>query len=150
MGYRIMHIDEDGVSLILEDTLDVEKNYNDAIKYLNTEFIKNYNEDDLVKQDMITSFYGQDNKYDYKEEIKKEKVFIIMPKIGDLFVNNGDNYWINTLSDKKVNAYYIIDNGMFFGDLKDKVHKIKPIIKLKGDLIIKEGMGTKEVPFVLE
>lgn len=150
MKYRIMNIDDAGVSMILNDNLEVEKQYDAAIKYLNNEFIKDFNKDELVKQESIINVYNQDNKYNYKEKVKSENMYVIMPKIGDLFINSADNYWLNTLSDKKVNAYYIMDNSMFFGDLKNKVHAVKPIIKLKGDLIIKNGKGTIDVPYVLE
>ena len=150
MKYRITNIDEEGVSMILNDNLEIEKQYDASLKYLNNEFIKDFNKDELVKQESIVNIYNQDNKYNYKEKVKSEDMYVIMPKIGDLFVNSGDNYWLNTLSDKKINAYYIMDNNMFFGDLKNKVHEIKPIIKLKGDLIIIDGHGTIDVPYVLE
>ena len=55
-----------------------------------------------------------------------------------------------TRSDKNINTYYIADNGTYYGDLKSNTHSIRPIIKLKGDLIIKDGIGTKNVPIVLE
>ena len=144
MKYRITNIDETGITLLLDENLDIDKNYGDAIKYLNNEFIKNLDKNDLVEQELITNYYSQENKYDYKEVVKTEKYYVIIPKIGDLFINNGDNYWLNTLSDKKINAYYIVDNGMFFGDLKSAVHRIKPSIKLKQDLIIKDGKEIVE------
>ena len=150
MKYRIINIDETGVTLIFDKNLDIEKNYNDTIKYLNNDFLKGIDKNDLVEQELITNYYSQDNNYNYKEIIKNEKYYVTLPKIGDLFVNNGDKYWLNTISDKKINTYYIVDNGMFFGDLKSAVHTVKPCIKLKLDLIIKDGIGTEDVPFVLE
>ena len=150
MIYRIINIDEKGVSLVTNTNLEIGKKYNDAIKYLNSDYIGEFNKNDLVEQELITNYYSKENNYNYKENIKNEKYYVTVPKIGDLFINSGNGYWLNTLSDKKNDAYYILDDGMLYGDLKSGIHKLKPIIKLRGDLIIKEGIGTEDVPLVLE
>ncbi len=148
--YRIINIDDDGVSLLLENELDVEKKYNEVSNYLNKEYIKKYNKDDLVKQKSITNIYNFDNKYNYLEEEDTIDEYIIVPKIGDMFVNNQNNFWLSSISDKKLKTYYIIDdNNMYFGDLNSNVHKIRPIIKLKSDKIVKEGNGMKDNPLVV-
>ena len=148
--FRIIDIKENDVTLILNDSIDVEKKYKDSINYLNNEFIKKFNKDDLVKQELITNIYNYSNNYDYEKEIKKEDLYITIPKIGDLFINNSNNYWLSTISDEKINTHYIIDeNNMYFGDLEDKLYKIRPIIKLKGDIIIKEGNGMIDTPLII-
>ena len=149
MQFRVVNVDDTGVSLMLENDLEIEKSYDDAIKYLNNEFLAKFNKDDLVKQDMIVNLYNYENKYNYREEVKRSSNYIIIPKVGDLFINIKSNYWLSTLGDKKVEAYYFIDNNAFYGDIKKNSHGVKPIIKVKGDLIIKDGNGTSIAPLVL-
>ena len=44
----------------------------------------------------------------------KEDAKVLSP-LGDLFLNNGTNYWLNTISDNKLGLYYTVDdNNMFF------------------------------------
>ena len=38
---------------------------------------------------------------------------------------------------------------MLFGDLYYNMHKVRPVIKIKGDLIIDSGNGTKDNPYVI-
>ena len=147
--FRVMSVDDDGVSLIMEDNIEIEMKYHEILNYLNKEFIKKFNVDDLVKRKNITNIYNFDNKYNYEEEDSSSEYYITIPKIGDLF-NNKNNCWLSSISDKKLNTYYIIDdNNMYFGDLDNSLHKVRPIIKLKGDILIKEGNGMKENPLII-
>ena len=149
--FRVIDIDENGVSMIMDDSLELEKKYDEVIKYLNNDFIKEFNKDELVKHSMITNLYNYDNGYDFNEKIKEDEVYISIPKISDLYISNDSDCWLNTVSDKKVNTYYVTDdNNIFYGDLKNSLHKIKPIIKLNSDIIIKSGNGMKDNPFVVE
>jgi len=148
--FRILDIDDDGVSLILADELEIEKKYTDINKYLNNEFIKKFNKDELIKRKSNTNIYNYDNKYNYLESINEINNYITIPKISDLFINESVDYWLSTISDKKLNIYYTIDNNkMFFGDLVGNTHKVRPIIKVKSDLIVSSGTGLYNNPLVL-
>ncbi len=148
--FRIIDIDDKGISLIMDGVLDKELAYNDVLKYLNNDFIKELNKDDLVKRDYIINEYNYNNKYDYEKAISNNNNYITIPNVGDLYLNDYQNYWLNTISDNKLGLYYTVDdNMMFFGDLKSNKHKIRPIIKLKNDMIVTDGNGTKDNPLIV-
>ena len=44
-NYRILDISDNGISLIYDGVLEIEKKYSDVYKYLNSEFIKKYNKE---------------------------------------------------------------------------------------------------------
>ena len=147
--YRIISIDETGVSLIYNSILDVDKKYDDIMKYLNNEFIKTLNKEDLVKVNYDINEYSFNNKYELSEKNSKSN-YATIPSIGDLFLNSIDGYWLNNYSDSKLGLYYIIDeNKMFFADLKSNSHKVRPIIKLNIETVVSSGLGLKNDPLII-
>lgn len=147
--YRIINIDDTGVSLIYNGVLEVEKKYSDVYKYLNSEFIKKCNKADLVKNDYYVNEYSYKNKYIRDNKTKKSD-YITIPSIGSLFLNEYDNYWLNDYSDSKLGLYYIIDeNKMFFSDLSGSKHYIRPIIKLNTEMVVSEGTGMEDDPLIV-
>ncbi len=148
-NYRILNIDEKGVSLIYDSVLEVEKKYNDVYTYLNKEFIKKLNKDDLVKNDYYINEYSFNNKYQKANKTKKSD-YVTIPSIGELFLNEYDGYWLNDYSDSKLGLYYIIDeNKMLFSDLLGSKHLIRPIIKVNGEIVVIDGTGMKEEPLII-
>ena len=76
--------------------------------------------------------------------------YVTIPNIGDLFLTDYNDYWLNTISDNKLGLYYIIDeNKMFFGDLKSNQHQIRPVIKLNVETVVSSGLGTKDKPLII-
>ena len=149
LDYRILSIDDKGVSLIYDGVLDVNKKYSDVYKYLNNEFIKKVNKNDLVKNNYESNEYSYNNKYNLSDK-KSQSNYVIMPSVGDLFLNEYNGYWLNNYSDSKLGLYYTIDdNNMFFSDLKGNTHKIRPIIKLNLEMVVMSGTGTKNDPLII-
>lgn len=147
--YRISNIDDEGISLLYDGVLEIEKKYTDVYKYLNNEFIKNFNKEDLVKQDYYAKEYSYNNKYNGEITTKKSD-YITIPNIGDLFLNETNGYWLNDYSDKKLGLYYTLDeNEMFFADLANNVHVIRPIIKLNNEMVVSSGTGTILDPLIV-
>lgn len=148
-NYRILNVLDDGITLIYDGVLEIEKSYNDTIKYLNSEFIKNYDKSELVPINYSIDEYSLNSKYNINSK-NNVKNYITIPKIGDMFLNSYDNYWLNNYSDSKLGLYYIIDeNKMFFADLKSNTHKIRPIIKLNIDTVVSSGLGTNDSPLII-
>ena len=148
-NYRILKIDDSGISLLYDGLLDIDKKYTDVYKYLNNEFIKKYNKEELVKNDYYINEYSLSNKYNLDNKNKKSE-YITIPSIGDMFLNEYDSYWLNDYSDSKLGLYYIIDNNkMLFSDLTSKVYKVRPIIKLNIETVVESGLGTKIDPLVI-
>ena len=132
-----------------DGVLEVEKTYNEVYKYLNNEFIKKLNKNDLVKNTYYINEYSFNNKYVWDNKNKKSD-YVIIPSIGDMFLNETNNYWLNDYSDNKLGLYYTLDeNNMFFADLSGNKHYIRPIIKLKNDITISGGTGVKNDPLVI-
>ncbi len=147
--YRISNIDDEGISLLYDGVLKIEKKYTDVYKYLNNEFIKNFNKEDLVKQDYYAKEYSYNNKYNGEVTTKKSD-YITIPNIGDLFLNETNGYWLNDYSDKKLGLYYTLDeNEMFFADLSNNVHVIRPKIKLNNEMVVSSGTGTILDPLIV-
>ena len=148
-NYRILNINEDGISLIYDGVLEIEKKYSDVYKYLNSEFIKKYNKEELVKNTYYVNEYSNNNKYNIENKTKKDE-YVTIPSVGDLFLNEYDNYWLNNYSDNTLGLYYTIDeNKMLFADLSSNVHHIRPIIKVNIDMVVSGGTGTKINPLIL-
>ena len=148
--FRILDIDEDGIILIYDGVLEIEKSYSDVIKYLNNDYLKKFNQDDLVKINYFASEYNYNNKYNYKSDGNKVINYVSIPKIGDLFLNDYNNYWLNNISDKNLGLYYIIDdNNMLFGDLSGNKHQIRPVIKLHSEMVVTGGNGMKNNPLIV-
>lgn len=147
--YRILDVDDNGVSLISEDVLEVEKKYSEVYKYLNNEFIKGFNKEELVKNEYYVNEYSYNNQYKLSNETKKTD-YIIIPNIGDLFLNEINGYWLNDYSDSKLGLYYMLDdNNMFFADLSSNKHYIRPIIKLNIETVVSKGTGIINDPLVV-
>lgn len=148
--FRITAINESGITLMQNDLLEVEKNYNDVISYLNNDYMKELDKNDLVKIESGINEYNYANQYNYKNISNVASNYVTIPKIGDLFLNDCSNYWLNTVSDSKLGLYYILDeNKMFFGDLKSNKHFIRPVIKLNSDIVVNSGIGTIQDPLLV-
>lgn len=148
-SYRILSIDDSGISLIMDGTLDINKKYDDVIKYLNGDYLKKFNKDELVTNNYSVSEYSLSNKYEINGN-KNKKNYIIIPSIGDIFINEYSGYWLNNYSNSKLGLYYTIDeNKMFFADLKSNLNKIRPIIKLNIETVVSSGLGLENDPLII-
>ena len=148
-SYRILNIDDSGISLIMNGTLDVDKKYDDAIKYLNNDYLKKFNKEELVNNSYGISEYSLENKYALNTN-KNKKNYITIPNIGDLFLNEYSGYWLNNYSNSKLGLYYTIDeNKMFFADLKSNLNKIRPVIKLNTETVVSSGLGLENNPLII-
>ena len=148
-NFRILKIEDDGITLILDGVLDIKKKYTDVMKYLNNDYLKKFNKKELVKINYRINEYNYDNMYEYMSDNKLSE-YVTIPNIGDLFLTDYNDYWLNTISDNKLGLYYIIDeNKMFFGDLKSNQHQIRPVIKLNVETVVSSGLGTKDKPLII-
>ena len=146
-NYRIMEISDDGVLLMMDGLLEDKVSYRNAYKYLNDTFLKTLNKEDLVIIKDSSNQYNFGNKYNYQEKEMISNNYVVLPKIGDMFLNEYKDYWLNTVENKTLKLYYTIsDNKTFLADLDNSSHYLRPIIKVKGDMTVIDGMGTKESP----
>ena len=148
-SYRILSIDDKGVELLANEVVDKDLEYDNVYKYLNNEFIKELTKEDLVKNNYDIKEYSLNNKYELTDK-KTKSNYVIIPSIGDLFLNESNGYWLSNYSDSKLGLYYTLDeNNMFFSDLKTNSHRIRPIIKLNIETVVSSGLGTKDKPLLI-
>jgi len=148
--WRISNKTNNYVKLIMNDTLEETIAYNKLNNYLNNDFLKNFNKEELVKCDYYTDEYSLSNKYDYSINKNKVNNYVGIPSIGDMFIEGNDEYWLyNKANSSTLLSYKTTSVGSLYGDLMANVNKVKPMICVKSDLIIKEGLGTINEPLVI-
>jgi len=144
--FRIVETNENYTKLILDGVLENKYNYSNGIKYINNEFISEFNIDNLVKSDCYINTYNKGNSYSLVNGIKSSS-YACLPNIGDLFITEYDNIWLNTKYNNSL--IYTINGNSVFADLSTSENYIRPILSVKSDLIISSGEGTKNSPLVL-
>lgn len=66
------------------------------------------------------------------------------------YLNNGENFYLNTLNSEKKYYYITHDGEVSNGELTTKSYGVRPVITFSGDVILLKGKGTLEEPFVVE
>lgn len=153
--WRVINIDETGVTISLDSSLDDEivfgssnifNTSNGIGKYLNTTYYNSItNKDYIVKSNYYIGSY--DNSYldTYNKSIN---VNISTSKIGDFFINTVENvFTINYYPHDTKSIYIINNNKKLYIDYYTSKHKVRPILKLSNELFITSGKGTKTSPY---
>lgn len=163
--YRIINVSNNLTKVIMVGTLP-EQQYSE----INTNFSysKVY---DYLKNDWYKNDLGSDKKliyedgswcsrivtgaFDYNEECSGDKFTspVGLPSLGDIYTSNPngieDTFWtIDAYDDTYMNVIY---QGSAKGkSLISNTAKIKPVMYLKRNVIIKSGNGTENNPFILD
>jgi len=143
--FRIISKEDEYTRLLLDSNLD-KLSYNDAIKFINNEFISNIDSEILVKGKCYSNSYNIGNNYNLKNE-NETTAYACLPNIGDLFISEYDGIWLNTKYNNSL--IYTISGSSIFADLKSSTNNVRPIINVKNELIISSGEGTKNNPLVV-
>ena len=148
--WRISDKKDSYVKLIMDGVLEESIAYNKLNTYLNNDFLKNFNKNELVKCNYNTSEYSNSNKYDYSIDKDKVNNYVGVPSIGDLFINGNSEYWLYNKSNTSTSLAFKTTNvGSLYGDLMSNKNSVKPVICVKSDLNIKEGNGQKDNPLIV-
>ena len=97
---------------------------------------------------MITSgWYSGHFDNDYSE-IQKEKINcnVVIANIGDMFINDQNNYILMSTPRLLETMYVIKNNGIIYEENNLKDFGVRPVFKIKNDLKI-TGDGTKNYPY---
>lgn len=154
--YRIQKQENKYTMLIMDELVSdnknkVKKNYQKGISYLNNEFYKTLPKDKLLKCDFNTGTYGKKSSYDYMN-VKKKTVnsYVGVPSIGELFTSGVDNYWLyNTYDENNSLQYKINSDGRIMADDKGNKNYLRAIICLDNEIVINEGTGLIDSPYVV-
>lgn len=148
--FRVLNIEENGVKVVLDGTLnDVNLNFNQIGNYLNT-FANNFNK--LGQCIYYDGTYGSNSNYDYKNIYNHSFTASVgIQSIGDLYVSSDNSYWLyNSYEQNTDLAYKLNSKGTIIADTKVTSNLIRPVLCLNRDIEIKSGNGTKINPYVLE
>ena len=153
--FRILEKNDNYIKLMMDELIlddDESKlkiSYDNIEKYLNNEFINKLDKESLVKTNFNLTEYNFDNNYNYNDNKETKEMYIGLPIIGQLFITDYKDIWLNTIQDKTNQLFYKTDNDSIIGDLKTSKNYLRPIIAVKSDLIISSGSGIKEDPYIL-
>jgi hypothetical protein len=151
MSFRILNSDDTGTELILDGVLGSESSYNNIDSVIKSEFLSKLDTKDLVKMDSTLNNYTYANGYNYKDAISKSNGYYRIPSIGDNYIIEYSNYWLNNVYDINEGFIYTIEkNNTYFSDFRGNSHGVRPIIKIEPEKTITDGKGTKEDPFTIE
>ena len=160
MLWRIIKTNSDGtIDVVLDNSINslpwgtLKTSYleSDIRKYLNSYFIKYIDTEYLEKVTVCTdevndlrSFKcNETNNEDYVRLLTLEE-FLESKNEGSYLTDVNSMIWLSTTSKDKI--WKISGNNATLGDA-NKFLQIKPVIKIKGNLELLSGTGTKEDPF---
>lgn len=151
--WRVTEIN-DNIKLVLNDTIgeftfsslnnkfDVEDKSSIA-NYLNNDFYNILDKTYLVKGKIKTGSFINSYLDKYNQELD---AYVGMIEIGDLFINDVNNYLTLTNTGIKNTIFKVID-GRFYADSYKNSNLIRPVIFLDKDIKVIEGYGTIDNPF---
>ena len=167
LTFKILEKSDDYVKLVLSDLLKenndyVSKSYgssnyfsqDDGIGYyLNNIFYKTLEKRDNI---LLGSFnvgrYDKSYKYDFNKIAEyKENAYVGLLQLGELFINDCDNYLLMSrtiTSDKTI--YQVLENGKIYVGNLDSEKYVRPVIYVNPNIEIKKGSGSANDPWVGE
>ena len=118
--------------------------------YLNTTYLNNLDNKNIVKSDWYIGALSLDNLDYVSERSTKVNLSVGMLSLGDMFVSDVNN--VLTLSrgiesDQIINV--INKDGNFYGDFITSKYNVRPALYLNKELKITGGEGTKDAPYEL-
>jgi hypothetical protein len=73
-----------------------------------------------------------------------------MPNIGDLYLDDVDNYYTMTIGESDQDTIVSINDKMIqYSPVRERLN-IRPVIYLRNDISIQSGNGTKNSPFIID
>lgn len=154
--WRVIDKNETSVKVVLDGYLDNESIFdyytnifstsNHIGNYLNNNFYSSLeNKEYIISSDYHTGSYTD---YNY-QNIMNNKVNsnIGLLSIGDLFVNEYNNIFLINPYDSEEMIYTIDNNCYLYGNSITTSLKIRPVLHLDSNLLIKSGKGYKNEPF---
>lgn len=121
-------------------------------KYINTMLINNFKYKNLILTGIFnTGKYDLTNYFDFNDSASyQEKAKIGLLNIGELFLEDDDNYFLGSrpITTKK-KVYQMNKDGLILGkDIKEK-SGIKLTFHLDSELLVSTGTGSKKDPYIV-
>lgn len=169
--WRIVKINDDNSVMLITEETQTELPYGDTLdfekSYVNN-YINNVDSNSIFYNNLINTDYLTNTKYctdniddfdntsctntnnNYKLTLLTTHDYI-NSGANNGYLNNETYFWLmNSNSNKKL--YYVFNEGGVNSTNKyDKTHYgIRPVISIKGDIVLNGGDGTKENPFFID
>ena len=155
--YRIQDKNDGYVKLIMdglvkESDKEVKYNYSKGISYLKDKFYKTLPKDKMVKCNFNMGNYGKKSNYDFMNvRNKSSNDYIGIPSISELFTGGFDNYWLYNSYDENSSLQYKNKvDGRIIADDKNNKNYLRAVVCLRDDIILDEGTGLMESPYVIK
>lgn len=171
--WRIVSLENDGtIKIVRNDLLEYEKEYDETINYLNSDYFNSLkNKDYIVKSKFDSTYYDISKLISFESlnglveleskeynvgmlsvvEIANATTYVTLDQYLNIFfwVNRKSNYlyssqkWLTMTPSVYVNYDFLKEN-------KNEKAMIRPSVYLKKDLKISSGNGMKSDPYVLK
>ena len=151
--WRILKINEDKtIDVIINDSISmIDINY--GIEAFLSDFYKNLN-----KEFLVPLTFCNDNVEDLNtltcDNLNNADIALLDAKTYDQvggvnsFLNNNSFYWLSNKDEN--NAHWYVDDQGALGVNTKSALNIRPIIRLKSDIVLKSGGGTFDNPYIIE
>jgi len=118
---------------------------------LNNDFYNTLDKSKLVECEYSYGSYGEDTNYDYASTAsRKEKGYVSLMTIGDLFISDYNKYWLsNNLKDDLSLSYIVSDTGSFYADYITSSNYVRPVVCIAKGVVVGKGNGMKDNPYIL-
>ena len=164
MLWRIIKINTDkSVEMILDDYINIlpwnkestELKKSDIYKYLNTDFINSLDKSKLapmnICEDKITDLSKitcDSQSSDTFVRLLDVTGFLNTVRDKKTFLSSDEEiYWLNDYNEGKV--WHTNGSNVSMSDA-NTFYEIRPVVKLKSEIIYKEGKGTKDEPYIID
>lgn len=164
MLWRIVKINTDkSVEIVLDDYVNIlpwnkestELTKSDIFKYLNNDFLNNLDKSKLQKinfcEDKITDLSNitcNNQNTDSYVRLLDVTEFLNTVRNKKTYLSKDDEiFWLNDYNDDKV--WHTNGSNVSMSDA-NTFYEIRPMVRLKSELIYKEGKGTKEEPYLVD
>jgi hypothetical protein len=126
--------------------------YSNIGYYLNTTFYRTLREPEYLNRVTVKQrYYSLENSFNYQTTSNEFiNCYVSMPNIGDLYLDDVDNYYTMTIGESDQDTIVSINDKMIqYSPVRERLN-IRPVIYLRNDISIQSGNGTKNSPFIID
>lgn len=153
--WRIISINSDGsIDIVTNDYINILKNISyDVNKYVNDVFLDVIDKKYLNKvsycNDIVT-YIEKNNCIDIRTND-----YVRLPSTQDIInsLDNGKSYLLNDLeywlNDRYNDNPFIVMNNKITNGIDSDMYEVRPVVRLRGDIVIENGDGSLNNPYVV-
>jgi hypothetical protein len=172
-NWKVIGNDENGIKVVMDGVItsaygDITRSFNTYVTknatkfktnlysnigyYLNTTFYRTLREPEYLNRVTVKQrYYSLENSFNYQTTSNEFiNCYVSMPNIGDLYLDDVDNYYTMTIGESDQDTMVSINDKMIqYSPVRERLN-IRPVIYLRNDISIQSGNGTKNSPFIID